>query len=78
MNHLKHLITMQQSDDVVHIVDKDDAIKLITEGYVRKATIDPAPADDKLAINLTPLGWGYTETKGKSAPTPAPTPPAGS
>lgn len=55
----KILIAMQDADaPVVSIVSKANARTLINDGYVRAATVQPAPTDGQ-AVNLTAKGRGY-------------------
>lgn len=59
---------MQESDQVVHLLPKADAERLIKSGHVRRTDIDPAPDNGTIACNLTALG----RSGGNSPPPPPP------
>ncbi len=54
------LAEMQQSDQVVHVIDAKAAEPLLAAKLVRRVTIDPPAPKGKIAVNLTSAGRGAT------------------
>lgn len=74
MKHAAIVAEMQKNRaDPVRTVDASVATDLINDGLARKATIDPAPPEGKVAINLTVAGRSYSAPERQSQGKPAPT-----
>lgn len=71
---MKILTDMQESDQVVHVISGTQAEKLLSDGFVRRVTIDPAPTGSKVAVNLTAKGRGYKTDVDGAVVTPTDTP----
>lgn len=63
------LTDMQASNQTVHVIAESEAKPLIDAGYLRKATISPAPTDKNVAVNLTTLGRSYKAKPADPEPT---------
>lgn len=61
----KEILKKLSDGDTVQVFAEKDVKALIDDGFVRRATIDPAPEKGKIAVNLTARGRGAVKKADK-------------